>query len=281
MGVVKGGHEWKWLNLITVRMSATSKKPQISVDRYDVDEDIEEDPKMLELVNKYHRIAEIKYSKEIAQMAVDLDATEECCRFCEGTLPNWICDVIAEDYSEKEGLQSADIGLLMGFTFAGKKLFKKGPLTLGDTMCIFPKECIIVVLKLTGEDIVKSLTRGCKSLPGECGALHHCSSRLSYKITVTNKKETHNRVTDVLFDGKPIDLKKTYTVACTEEMAKGKFGYTWMGTAQREIDEEDGMQIQDIIKMWCKRHVGESVHPQMGRIKVVDVPPAAGGRGGA
>ena len=40
-------------------------------------------------------------------------------------MTNWICDAVAEDYSEKDGLQSADFAMLMGLHFAGKKAQKK------------------------------------------------------------------------------------------------------------------------------------------------------------
>ena len=34
-------------------------------------------------------------------------------------------------------------------------------------------------------------------------------------------------------------------VAVTEAMSQGKFGYPWMAEAERIVDSESGMQIQD------------------------------------
>jgi len=53
-------------------------------------------------------------------------------------------------------------------------------------------------------------------------------------------------------------------------MAKGKYGFDWMRTSERIIDEEHALQIQDIVKMWCDRHCkDEKIDPKMGRIKIV------------
>jgi len=278
--IVKGGQEWRWLNLLTVKTDRRSQKPDVIVDCYDVSEETEEDPDMLELVAKYQKLAHAKYSRVIAESKVDLDAREEVCRFKEGTLPNWICDVVAEDFSIQEGLQSADIALLQGFAFSGKKVFKAGPLTLGQLMDIFPIPCDIVVLKLSGEDIVKSLTLACASLPGECGFLHHCNSRLSYKVKLGTAGVDKPSVVDVRFNKKPLDLKRKYTVAVSSDMAKGKFGFSWMaeGQAERVVDEESALSIQCIIRMWCRRrrkgHTKDGkpvdkIDPKMGRIEII------------
>jgi len=176
-------------------------------------------------------------------------------RFQEGTVPNWICDAIAEDFDDDEGLQSADFCLLMGFHFAGKQSFPPGKFKLGDMMSILPRPCQIVVLKMSGEDVLKSIDRGCQLLPRECGSIHHCSQRLSYTIEVAGGSEC-NKLKDVLFDGKPFDPERMYTVAVSHMMAKGKYGFD--------------LQIQDIVKMWCDRHCkDEKIDPKMGRIKIV------------
>ena len=79
------------------------------------------DPVLQELVDKYSRIRDNKFKQVICQIKSPFDATEECCRYQEGVMTNWICDTVAEDYSVKDGLQSADFTMIMGLHFAGKK----------------------------------------------------------------------------------------------------------------------------------------------------------------
>ena len=46
-------------------------------------------------------------------------------------------------------------------------------------------------------------------------------------------------------------------VAVTDAMAQGKFGYDWMASAERVVDSESAMQIQDLVLMYLKRHPKE------------------------
>ena len=85
------------------------------------DSDVECDPVLQELVDKYARIRDNKFKQVICQIKSPFDASEECCRYQEGVMTNWICDAVAEDYSVKDGLQSADFTMIMGLHFAGKK----------------------------------------------------------------------------------------------------------------------------------------------------------------
>lgn len=265
--VIKSGEEWRWLTHTTLHvMGETVKK--LAVERYDVDSDVECDPVLQELVDKYSRIRDNKFKQVICQIKSPFDATEECCRYQEGVMTNWICDTVAEDYSVKDGLQSADFTMIMGLHFAGKKVFPAGDFTLGSLMAVFPKPCQIVVLKLKGSDVLKSLERGCSFLPKECGPLHHTSAALTYKIKMGKGKQA-NQVTDVKVKGKPIEPGKFYEVAVTEAMSQGKFGYPWMAEAERIVDSESGMQIQDLVLMYLKRHPKQAAQAQLGRIKIV------------
>ncbi|CAE7643668.1 yfkN, partial [Symbiodinium pilosum] len=263
--VVKSGEEWRWLTHTILHVG--KKLEKMSVERYDVDSDVDCDPSIQELVDKYTRIRDNKFMKVICQIKAPFDATEECCRYQEGVMTNWICDAIAEDYSEKDGLQSADFAMIMGLHFAGKQVFPVGDFTLGSLMCVFPKPCQIVVLKLKGSDVIKSLERGCMSLPKECGSLHHTSAALTYKIKL-GKGKAANEVTDVKVKGKAIQKDKLYEVAVTDTMAKGKFGYTWMAEAERIVDMESGMQVQDLVLMYLKRHPKQAAHAPLGRITI-------------
>jgi hypothetical protein len=76
-------------------------------------------------------------------------------------------------------------------------------------------------------------------------------------------------VIDVLFDGDPIDLTRVFTVCITDALGKGKYGYKWMKSAERIIDEESSTQIQDIIKLFCESKNDTIKDVSLGRIKQV------------
>lgn len=164
----------------------------------------------------------------------------------------------------------------MGFTIAGKTVHPAGDITYGHLLAWLPKVVNIVVLKLTGEEVVKSLERGCGFLPGECGPLHHTSAELTYTIDLA-VGAGEGRAKNVLVMGEPIELGKTYVVACTEAMAAGKYGYDWMGSAPRVVEEEFATPLFDLLRDWLKKHKGEPpINPpgEGNRIKIINAPDA-------
>lgn len=82
------------------------------------------------------------------------------------------------------GLQSVDIAILQGFVFSGKEKLPSGSFKLGDLFTVFPRPMNIISIQLTGAEIIKSLTLGCKNMPAESGALHHVSENLKYNIVI-------------------------------------------------------------------------------------------------
>ena len=253
--LVKGGQEFRWLSHVTFDVCAGGAAPVVIVDRYDVDEEIAEDAAMKEVVDKYISVRDRKYKHVLVGAGVDLHAEESFVRYKEGALTGWVCDALTEDYSAQEGLQSADPCLLQGFNFKSDRAFPKGEMTLGDLFAIFPFETTAIVVKLTGEEIVQTLRRGAKFLPGECGSLFHCSARLQYTVTLTDSK--FNDVSAVMFDGESIDPARSFTVVLANDPSSlGSYGFTWLGAAERVVSDEFALTIQDVLCMWCRRHTG-------------------------
>eukprot|EP01038_Epipyxis_sp_PR26KG_P013996 gene13996-18771_t len=273
--IVKSGEEWRWLSEIKITLKEYLPHPIISLVTHNINSDILIDHEIDSLIIKYEEIAAKKFNRSIFTSAVTLDPREEFVRFKESTICNWVCDACAEDYSKKDGYQSADICMLLGFLFSGKTSYPAGPFTMGNLMSVFPRPCRIIVVELSGENIIKSLERGCKSLPSECGSLHHVSSKLSYTIIISKPNSNNNqiirpKVKNVLFEGNPIQLDKIYSVAVADSMGTGDYGFTWMKTAPRIVDEEFAMTLQDLMLMYCKRQSENVVaNPKMGRINII------------
>jgi len=205
-----------------------------------------------------------------------MDPTVEAVRYREDYLPNWICDICSEDYSLNDTSKSADFCILQGYDFSGKEPIPAGEFSLGDLFSIFPEKCLILVVQLTGDEIVKTLTVCAQGLPDEDGALIHVSQHLKYTIDLTQKSENPKSpviVKDVLVNGSPIDLKKAYSVAITDTLSEGGFGITWMKNAPRIVEEEYAAQIQDLIELYCKTHINDKkyypANPSLGRITII------------
>ncbi len=150
------------------------------------------------------------YEKELSGQPIRL------IRFMETNLS----DVCADAIRDSAG---ADIAFINGGCLRGG--IKKGSVTYGDIFAVFPFSNTICVIKATGQQILDALEWGARGVPGEEGAFLHPSG-LTYEIdsTIDNPCKGNEfglmtsisgprRVSNVLVDGKPIDLAATYTIA--------------------------------------------------------------------
>lgn len=74
---------------------------------------------------------------------------------------------------------------------------------MNEVYAVLPFDNTVVVVEATGETIWKALEHGVSWYPGAAGGFLQVAG-LEY--TFDGAKEVGSRVTEVLFDGKPIEL---------------------------------------------------------------------------
>ncbi len=111
-----------------------------------------------------------------------------------------------------------------------------GVITFGDASTVLPFGNLITVIRVTGQQIVDALTHGAGGYPSLGGGFPQVSG-MSYVIVTegVGEEETFVRIDDVLVDGKPIDLKKSYTLATNDFMVVGGDGYTMFEGAEQVL----------------------------------------------
>ncbi len=118
---------------------------------------------------------------------------------------------------------NADIGVMNGGGI--RRGIKKGTVTYGDIIAVFPFNNDICVIEATGQQILDALEWASRGVPEENGAFMHVSG-MTYEIdtTVENPCKADaegmmvsisgkRRVGNVLVNGEPIDPKAKYRVA--------------------------------------------------------------------
>lgn len=124
----------------------------------------------------------------------------------ESDLGNWMCDIVltkSKDYYKDS----------IDFTFlnhGGIRLpsLAKGDVTYGKMIELMPFENRIVIMQLRGT-IVDSLFNHMAAKGG-----WHVSKGTSYKMN-------SGKAVNVVINGKPLDLSKTYTLAVSDYLAQG------------------------------------------------------------
>lgn len=169
-----------------------------------------------------------------------------------------LADLAADAVLHETG---AEIALVNGGGV--RTTIKTGDITYGDVMAVMPFSNQICVSVLTGQQIKDMLEWGAKSLPGEDGGFLQVAG-MTYEIQADIPSscvmdtegqfagvDGEYRVRNILVDGEPLDLKKTYRVAGNEFMMKSHGdGFAMVGPENIEIDQVkiDNQVLIDYIK---------------------------------
>lgn len=170
-------------------------------------------------------------NESIGQSVVDLTINDPSETAADGTPLRMIRraetnlgDFCADAFREQSG---ADICLLNSGSIRDN--IKKGPVTYGDLLSVFPFGNSLCVVEATGQQILDALEWGAHALPEENGGFLQVSG-LTYEVDTavtsgcqkdaesmfTGIRGDKRRVQNVTVGGKPLDPGRTYTVAGQE-----------------------------------------------------------------
>ena len=167
----------------------------------------------------------------------------------------------------------------------------KGDITYGDIINVHPFGNTACMIEVTGEQIWQALELGAAAYPGESGGFLQVSG-IEYTINqcvpspvVKDEKggfvklEGAHRVTDVKIGGKPLDVKKTYTLGGHNYMLiNGGDGYTMFKGSKilrEEVMPDNQVLIRYItetLKGTVTEKSGYGKATGAGRITIADVP---------
>ena len=167
-------------------------------------------------------------------------------------------DLTADAYRVQLG---ADIGLSNGGGI--RTDIQPGSITYNDTLAVFPFGNMGCVIEATGQKIKDALEMGARDYPEECGGFLQVSG-LTYTIDTSVKTSVKldnkgnfisvdgpYRVKDIMVNGGPIDLNRTYTVASHNYMLKsGGDGMTMFNGCN--VIKDDVMVDVDVLSSYIR-----------------------------
>ena len=178
-----------------------------------------------------------------------------------------------------------DIGMVNGGGV--RESIKKGDLTIGEIINVFPFSDSGCIIEATGQQILDFLEWGARSLPDENGAFVHVSG-MTYEIDTSIPSgckssddgmcegcEGERRVRNVMVADEPLDPSMKYTVAGNNSMLrKNGDGQTAFNEAVllEDTGKSDNQVLYDYIVERLNGHVGkEYADPYgQGRITVLE-----------
>ena len=186
------------------------------------------DPKVAALVDGENKRFEAILNQPVGEALVELTSDDPATgkRRVRNGETN-LGDLVADAYRIVLG---TDVSIVNGGSI--RKTIKPGVFSYNDLLEAFPFVNMCTVVEATGQQIVDALEAGVINYPEESGAFMHVSG-MTYSIdssvpsgVVKDVKGNFvevkglRRVKDVMINGQPVDLKKTYKVGGTSYILK-------------------------------------------------------------
>lgn len=161
--VLRSGSDFKQLSYLEVRRSTTpGRKWDVDIWRRDIVKRIPEDKETANLVE--HLTAKLKKSleKPIGWTAAPLDSRFSTVRMKESNMGNFVCDIMRHHYG-------AECTLMAAGTIRGDRIYPPGPIRVKDVTDCFPFEDPVVVIKVSGKNLLDALENGVSLYPAQEG----------------------------------------------------------------------------------------------------------------
>lgn len=166
-----------------------------------------EDPAVLEFIQPYLDQVATLLSQPVGEALVRLDGERELVYAQETNLANLITDAMR-----------AKTGAEIAFENAGgiRASIEAGPITYRDILTVLPFRDRLILLDMTGEQIMDVLSDAATVTPGRSGMIHTSG------LTWTVKKGIPEQV---MVGNAPIELERVYKVVTTSYIAAGRPHY--------------------------------------------------------
>lgn len=188
------------------------------------------------------------------------NGAREIVRKRESTMANVLADAALAE-AKKAG---AVIALVNGGGV--RSSIDKGPITFEEAITVQPFGNTLSVVELTGQQIKDALDYGVATWAENKGQFLHVSKGVTYTFDLS--KPAGSRVTEVTFNGQPIELGKRYKVAMNNFTAGGGDGFTMFKGLPRL---DTGTLDVDLLINYLKANPG-LVAQNEGRIIVLNEP---------
>ncbi len=252
------------LGRIQLNISQTSGKVEsIDWEIIPVNSRVEEDPQFLATMKKYEPLMK-ELAVPVGRTTVALNAKSKDGRTQETNIGSFIADAFRT-------ATGADVALMNGGSIRADDLIPAGQLTRRDVLSILPFANPVVKIEVTGAILRQALEHGV-SQSAESGEPGRFPQVSGLRFTFDASRPVGSRVTEVTIGGKPLDDKKTYTLAAPSFIAlDGGDGYNMFKGARQLITAEEGPKAPDILSKAISNV--SAISPQTdGRIKRVDQP---------
>ena len=224
-----------------------------------VDEAIEEDARVASFLEPFR----VAHEEPIGVIDTELELSGGALRAQDSTIGTLVCEAIAEAFPTASVVVMNSGGIRGGFQPAG-------PITRSRVDEILPFHNRIVLVWVTGAELMSILERSVSALPHSSGGflqmrglnvavdIGKAAMLMGHKGKVVRPGD---RVVDVAIAGEPLDEEREYLIATINYLARGGDGYVELAEAEKRLNT--GKSLNDIFKDYIMRH--SPLRPRRGR----------------
>ncbi len=262
--IQKAGYDAHYLAVVDLVIDRVEKRGKTVIEvlptwRMLTTRGVTPDPEIKKIVDAYEARLDKELGQPVGTTTVMLDSQRSAVRTGESGLANLIADAL------RDGV-GADVAITNGGGIRGDRTYDPGTvLTRKDILTELPFGNVVVLLELSGADILAALENGVSEVENVAGRFPHLSGMT---LTYDPKAEKGKRVVSAQIGGADIDPGKTYTLATNDYVARGGDGYAAFTRGKLLIYASGGKLMATMVMDYIAAK--GSVAPKLeGRIKAV------------
>jgi 5'-nucleotidase / UDP-sugar diphosphatase len=202
------------------------------------------DPEVAALVARYEGELSKELDSPIAATAVALDSRTGTVRTREAAIGDLVADAMRAS-------THADAAVTNGGGIRGGKIYPPGSaLTAGDILVELPFDNRVLIIDITGAELVRTLENGLSQLPTPSGRFPQVSG---LTIEADPSRPAGDRILSIKVGEAPLDKDRTYRIATNDFMARGGDGYTMLRDAKPLLPPLDAPLLSHAVIAYLKQ----------------------------
>ncbi|TNN16547.1 Trifunctional nucleotide phosphoesterase protein [Schistosoma japonicum] len=229
--IVKSGSDYRMFSHLRVKYDKENCKiMNIDIEQVVIDGHWKPDEEVEQLVNQCTEKLESNLDRPLGRIEVDLDVRFTSVRLKETNIGNFICDVVLTAVD-------AECVLFNSGSLRADRIIKAGVFTLRDLTTILPFLDKLVVIEITGSQLIEALENSVSEYPKSEGRFPIIGGM---RFTFNPLKPIGSRIIikEVTVQNEPINMKRKYRLCLKHYLYSGNDGYHVFPQCPLLLDEE-------------------------------------------
>ncbi|PRW59853.1 5 -nucleotidase [Chlorella sorokiniana] len=259
--VFKSGTDFREFSILRVGVPGSlEERPLVEHKRVEINSSVREDPEMAAIVRKYQDLIGTKMDEPLGWTHTDLDARFDTVRRSESNIGSMFADVMRISLG-------ADIAFFNGGTIRSDQVHAAGQLITRDFVSMLPFTDELVLLELSGSDVLTALETGVGSWPALEGRFLQVSG-LTFAFDSDQPPGSRVVRDSVRVAGHPLQLEARYKVATKAYLRGGKDGFESLKAAKVLVDGETNPRLATLVQyLWMRvEHLNEMLAEEWHRM---------------